>query len=63
MMVDIRREAKAFKLACVKQHVAIGRSFPAVPNFARVSVGTLPEMQKAVAVFRTVLAVHLVPCA
>jgi histidinol-phosphate aminotransferase len=56
MMVDIRREAKAFKLACVKHNVAIGRSFPAVPNYARVSVGTMPEMKKAVEVFRTVLA-------
>jgi histidinol-phosphate aminotransferase len=56
MMIDIHRDAKAFKLACVKQHVAIGRAFPALPTFARVSVGTLPEMKKAVAVFRTVLA-------
>ncbi|MEP6491791.1 MAG: aminotransferase class I/II-fold pyridoxal phosphate-dependent enzyme [bacterium] len=56
MMVDIHRDAKAFKMACVKHNVAIGRAFPAVPNFARVSVGTLPEMKKAVAVFRTVLA-------
>lgn len=56
MMVDIRRDAKAFKLECVKHNVAIGRSFPAVPNYARVSVGTMPEMKKAVAVFRTVLA-------
>lgn len=56
MMIDIHRDAKAFKLACVKQHVAIGRAFPALPTFARVSVGTLPEMKKAVTVFRTVLA-------
>jgi len=56
MMVDIHRDAKAFKMACVKHNVAIGRGFPAVPTFARVSVGTLPEMKKAVTVFRTVLA-------
>ena len=40
MMVDIRRDAKAFKLECIKHKIAIGRAFPAVPNFARVSVGT-----------------------
>jgi histidinol-phosphate aminotransferase len=56
MMVDVRRDAKAFKMACVKQHVAIGRPFPKLATYARVSVGTLPEMQKAVAVFRTVLS-------
>jgi histidinol-phosphate aminotransferase len=55
-MVDVRRDAKAFKLECVKHNVAIGRSFPALPNYARVSVGTMPEMKKAVEVFRTVLA-------
>jgi histidinol-phosphate aminotransferase len=55
-MVDVRRDAKAFKLECVKHGVAIGRQFPAFPNYARISVGTMPEMQKAIPVFRTVLA-------
>jgi len=55
MMVDVRRDSKAFKLDCVKHMVAIGRPFPAVPNYARISIGTMPEMKKAVAVFRTVL--------
>ena len=55
-MVDIRRDAKAFKLECVKQNVAIGRQFPSLPNHARISIGTMPEMKKAVAVFKSVLA-------
>jgi len=55
-MVDVRRDAKAFKLECIKHNVAIGRQFPALPNYARVSVGTMPEMRKAVAAFKTVLA-------
>jgi len=55
-MVDVRRDAKAFKLECVKHNVAIGRQFPALPNYARISVGTMAEMQKAVPAFRTVLA-------
>jgi histidinol-phosphate aminotransferase len=55
-MVDVRRDAKAFKLECVKHNVAIGRQFPALPNYARISVGTVAEMKKAVPVFRTVLA-------
>jgi histidinol-phosphate aminotransferase len=56
MMVDIRRDAHAFKLECVKHKVAIGRSFPSLATYARVSVGTMPQMKKAVDVFRTVLA-------
>jgi histidinol-phosphate aminotransferase len=56
MMIDVRRDAKAFKAECVKHNVAVGRQFPALPNYARVSIGTMPEMQKALAVFRTVLA-------
>jgi len=56
MMIDIHRDARAFKLECVKQKVAIGRAFPALPTYARVSVGTLAEMKKAIPVFRAVLA-------
>jgi histidinol-phosphate aminotransferase len=56
MMVDIRRDARAFKLDCVKHKVAIGRAFPSLGNYARISVGTMPQMKKAVEVFRTVLA-------
>jgi histidinol-phosphate aminotransferase len=56
MMVDIRRDAKAFKTACLEKGVAIGRAFPPLTTQARISFGTLAEMQKAVEVFRTMLA-------
>jgi histidinol-phosphate aminotransferase len=56
MMVDIRRDAKAFKMECVKHNVAIGRQFLALPNYARISFGTVAEMKKAIPVFKTVLA-------
>lgn len=55
-MVDIRRDAKQFKADCVKQNVAVGRQFAALPNHARVSIGTMAEMRKAVPVFKNVLA-------
>jgi histidinol-phosphate aminotransferase len=55
-MVDIHRDAKAFKLECVKHNVAIGRQFAAFPNHARISIGTMAEMKKAVPVFKSVLA-------
>ena len=59
MMVDVHRDAHAFKLECAKHKIAIGRQFPSLPTHARVSVGTLAEMKKAVAVFRTVLATQV----
>lgn len=54
-MVDIKRDSKAFKMECVKQNVVIGRQFAALPTHARVSVGTMAEMKKAVPVFKAVL--------
>jgi len=56
MMVDIRRDAKQFKLDCLQQKVAVGRQFTSLPTWVRVSVGTPEEMAKAVRVFRTMLA-------
>ena len=56
MMVDIRRDAKAFKTECLAKGVAVGRGFPALPNYSRITVGTMPEMQKAVQVFQKTLA-------
>jgi histidinol-phosphate aminotransferase len=56
LMVDVHRDAKAFKMECVKHNVAIGRQFPALPTHARVSIGTMAEMKKAIPVFQKVLA-------
>lgn len=56
MMVDLRRDAKQFKLDAIKHKVAVGRQFPSLPTWVRVSVGTLPEMRRALQVFRTMLA-------
>lgn len=56
LMVDIRRDPKSFKTECLKHMVAVGRAFPTLPTYSRISIGTLPEMKKAVAVIRGVLA-------
>jgi histidinol-phosphate aminotransferase len=56
MMIDIKRDVKAFKAECIKKGVAVGRPFPPLDTHLRVSVGTMPEMQKAVEVFRSTLA-------
>lgn len=56
MMVNIKRDVKAFKAECIKKGVAVGRPFPPLNTYVRVSVGTMAEMEKAVEVFRTTLA-------
>jgi len=55
MMVDIRRNAAEFKSQAVRKGVAVGRGFAALPNHSRITFGTMPEMRKAVSVFRELL--------
>jgi histidinol-phosphate aminotransferase len=55
VMADIRRDVKTFKAACLKHGVSVGRPFPPLTTHLRVSIGTMAEMQKAVAVMRTLL--------
>jgi histidinol-phosphate aminotransferase len=45
-MVDVNRPGKEFQQAMMKENVAIGRSWPAMPNYVRVTVGTKQEMEK-----------------
>jgi histidinol-phosphate aminotransferase len=56
VMVDIKRPAGAFKSECLRKGVAVGRAFPSLPTHSRITFGTLPEMQKATAVFRELLS-------
>ena len=57
MFIDIKRPSKAFREACARDGVLIGRDFPPYEQtHARISVGTLAEMQRAVKVFEQVLA-------
>jgi histidinol-phosphate aminotransferase len=54
--VDLRRPAREFREACQKQGILVGRDFPPFEKtHCRISIGTMDEMQKAVAVFRTAL--------
>jgi histidinol-phosphate aminotransferase len=56
LFTDIGRAATAFRDDCVKQGVMVGRDFPPFEKtHARISLGTMDEMKKAVAVFRSVL--------
>ena len=56
IFVDIKRPAKEFRDACAAQKVRVGRDFPPFEkSHTRVSLGTMDEMKRAVAVFRQVL--------
>ena len=56
LFVDIHRPAKDFREACAKSNVMVGRDFPPFEKtHARISLGTMDEMQKATDVFRNVL--------
>ena len=56
LFVDVGRPTKEFREACAKQGVVVGRDFPPFEKtHARISIGTMDEMQKSAAVFRNVL--------
>jgi histidinol-phosphate aminotransferase len=56
MMIDLRREAKPVIAALEKRSVEVGRLFPALPNFLRVTIGTRPQMESFLSAFREVMA-------
>ena len=55
IMVPIRRDSKAFREACAAHGVLVGRPFPPLTTHARISIGTMAEMRRAMDVFRRVL--------
>src|SRR5215472_5583433 len=55
MMIDLRREVRPV-IAAMRQHnVEVGRSFPALGNFMRVTIGTRPQMESFLTTFRSVV--------
>lgn len=56
VMVEIGRDAKEFQVACRERGVAVGRVFPPLNAHARISIGTMEEMGRAMSVVRAVLA-------
>ncbi len=55
IFVDIKRDTRRFADSCRKAGVAVGRAFPPLTNYARISIGTKAEMEKAIPVFMQVL--------
>ena len=56
ILADVKRPAKAFREACERMGVLIGRDFPPLTNWARITIGTAEEMKIANDVFKKVLA-------
>ncbi|HEY3287363.1 MAG TPA: aminotransferase class I/II-fold pyridoxal phosphate-dependent enzyme [Gemmatimonadaceae bacterium] len=56
LMIDLRRDMRPVREACRREGIAVGRPFPPLTNWLRISIGTMDEMQKAAEVFRKVLA-------
>ena len=55
LMVNVKRDVRALKAELIKKDVAVGRPFPPLNTHLRVSIGTMPEMKKALEVLRATL--------
>jgi histidinol-phosphate aminotransferase len=55
VMADIGREVNGFRSACAARGIAVGRPFPPLDTHARISIGTMTEMQEACTAFTEVL--------
>jgi histidinol-phosphate aminotransferase len=59
VFLKIGRPASEFRAACAKQNVLVARDFPPMEKtHARITIGTMDEMHKAMDVFRSVLSVR-----
>jgi len=56
LMVDIKRDMRPVRDAMRKEGIAVGRPFPPLTNYLRITIGTMEEMQKATEALRKILA-------
>jgi len=56
VLVDVRRDVRAFQGACRQRGVHIARPFPPLTTWARITIGTPDEMERAMPVLFDVLA-------
>ena len=55
MMIDLRREVRPVLNAMRSRGVEVGRLFPALPTFMRVTIGTAAEMKQFLTTFKEVM--------
>lgn len=56
VLVDIKRDAAAFRTAAREAGVAVGRPFPPLTTHTRVSIGTMDEMRRALPILKRLLS-------
>lgn len=56
LMADLRRDVGPVIESLKGRGVEVGRRFPAMPSFLRVTIGTRPQMERFLSALRTVLA-------
>ena len=56
LMVDLRRGARPVIDTMRQRGVEVGRLFPSMPNYMRVTIGTKADMQTFISVFRQALS-------
>ena len=56
VMVDVKRESTVFQQQCREVGVSVARQFPPLTTHARITIGTVEEMKKAVALMLPLLA-------
>lgn len=59
IMIDAGRDVQPIIDGCAKAGVLIGRAFPPLTTWARVSIGTMDEMQRAIPIVSNVLGAPL----
>jgi histidinol-phosphate aminotransferase len=55
LMIDLKRPVRAILGELRSRKVEVGRLFPALPNYLRVTIGTKPQMEGFLAVFKQVM--------
>jgi histidinol-phosphate aminotransferase len=56
IMFDVKRPVVPFIQALKQRNVQVGRLFPALPNYMRVTIGKRVEMEAFLSAFREVIA-------
>jgi histidinol-phosphate aminotransferase len=54
-MVDVKRPGKEFRDSMAKENVFVGRTWPVMPTYVRVTVGTQDEMDRFQSAFQKVM--------
>jgi histidinol-phosphate aminotransferase len=55
IMVDVRRPCAEFRARCAAERVFVGRAFPPLDTWSRITIGTAEEMTRALDVFSRAL--------